>query len=647
MVGLKRFPTVASGFTMFALGFAVCVCMAVASEPEARTWTDASGKFKIDGKFVEVSDGKVVLEREDGTRRRIRLDKLSKADQEYIKELQANQENPFEDVKPTPKKSRAHRGTNEDASPKADADAVTAEAKVVQPDWSSAKQILLTPTDSQWNVSIEAPQAVAAGKKRPVPLPGKSDFFEGVKAVVVNPVCRRAVVEYFTKRPGPEKDGQVRLFLCDLAAGKLLSMSATRGNIVPVALNDAGNEVLMRRDDFGFGKQDRLEVWRLEGAKVRKIFEWVPYGDQDGPARDVRWASYLGDDRLLTVNNGGKIVIWNAKTAEPLSWLQAASNSSPALSPDRRYLAIVGESELGMLDLQAAEVIALAPAPKEHFPDVKLAFTPRGSRLARLAGDKVQVYDTATGAVYREISLVGTNRQPHAGLLCPSEEHLLVGNLLIDIETQVKVWEYTGHEAVVPLDEGCWFMVMANGASALIPAVLPHPAAVEQIQKMLDAPDLFVLKPGATVKLDVAGIQDPAEREKARDSLSKKLEANGCEVGANGTVELVATTEMGQRREIAYRTFGRPFVQMYMFQEYLCRIKFRCKGQTAWEVSCGNAPGMVHLKEGETLQEFLQRSEHPNYAWFSTVELPKLLQKPSKGKSSAIGSSQVTISGLR
>jgi len=103
---------------------------------------------------------------------------------------------------------------------------------------------------------------------------------------------------------------------------------------------------------------------------------------------------------------------------------------------------------------------------------------------------------------------------------------------------------------------------------------------------------------------------------------------------------------MGRRREIAYHTFGRPYAREYTFQEYICRVKVVYNGQTAWEVFCSNVPGMVNLKQGETMQEFLQRSEHPNYEWFGKVELPKLVQKPSSG-GPAIGATQVTVSGLR
>ena len=46
------------------------------------------------------------------------------------------------------------------------------------------------------------------------------------------------------------------------------------------------------------------------------------------------------------------------------------------------------------------------------------------------------------------------------------------------------------------------------------------------------------------------------------------------------------------------------------------------------------------------MEQYLKRSEHPNYEWFSQVELPKVVQKPTSG-AATLGTSQVTIAGVR
>ena len=63
------------------LGVIVCC-----SQAPARTWTDSTGKHKIEGEFVKLADGQVDIRRDDGKLVRIRLDKLSEDDQKYARQ---------------------------------------------------------------------------------------------------------------------------------------------------------------------------------------------------------------------------------------------------------------------------------------------------------------------------------------------------------------------------------------------------------------------------------------------------------------------------------------------------------------------------------------------------------------------------------
>jgi hypothetical protein len=670
---------------MAALGF-VAAWLSSAAAEEVRTWVDSTGKYKIKAKLVQASEGQVTLEREDGTQVTIALNKLSEADRKYVAEMQSGDQDPFKAVKPAKKAAQKKKGAVMDADEEEEpaekpirkrkkvaeepeeeeAGEVGGEPKAVTPRWSSAKEVLASPRGDKWSLSIEAPELPAAARKgRPIAIPAKTDFFEKLRGFAINPVCCRAVIGYVLDRPGfgggpvghpgrggrpgaARAGGQTRIVLCDLQAGKMLAECHGPGKMVPLALSDAGNQVLMRRDEFGQGNQDRLELWSVSKSGITRELQWVPHDDQQHGGRDITWARFIDEERLATVSGGGMLTIWKASTAKPLYYLRIQGACRPAISPDGKYLAFATDKEIGVLDLAAGEVVAMQPAPKEHFPFPVFAFTPKGTRLVCASFDRIYVWDVATGALYRDIPLAGT--QIHIGehLLCPSEDHVFVGNsLLVDIESQAKVWTYQGHEEAGMLGPVCWFVVSAhNAAGALVPTALPHPAAQDRIQKAMQSPDFFVLKPGTTVILNVSGLQDPGEREKAAAALTQKLQANGCQVGPNGTIELVATTEMGQRREVAYHTFGMIGSRVYNVQEYISRLRFVYQGQTAWEVACGNVPGFISLKQGETVEEVLRRSERPNYAWFATVELPKTIQKPTPG-ASTLGNSKVTVVGVQ
>jgi len=61
----------------------------VASAAEARQWTDKSGQFRVEAEVVAVKEGKVYLEKKDGTVVAVPLDRLSSGDVEHLKSLPA------------------------------------------------------------------------------------------------------------------------------------------------------------------------------------------------------------------------------------------------------------------------------------------------------------------------------------------------------------------------------------------------------------------------------------------------------------------------------------------------------------------------------------------------------------------------------
>lgn len=77
-----------------------------------RTWTDITGKFRVEAKYVAIENDAVKLVRKDGTTFSVPLAKLSEADQEFAKNIKTNMkaddDNPFkvDDSPPSPMPGR-------------------------------------------------------------------------------------------------------------------------------------------------------------------------------------------------------------------------------------------------------------------------------------------------------------------------------------------------------------------------------------------------------------------------------------------------------------------------------------------------------------------------------------------------------------
>ena len=68
---------------LITAGIILTVCTGVA---QARQWADATGKFTVEADFVDFKDGKVQLKKADGSTITVPVERLSNADQKFVRE---------------------------------------------------------------------------------------------------------------------------------------------------------------------------------------------------------------------------------------------------------------------------------------------------------------------------------------------------------------------------------------------------------------------------------------------------------------------------------------------------------------------------------------------------------------------------------
>ncbi|WP_337177821.1 SHD1 domain-containing protein [Paludisphaera sp.] len=647
-----------------------------ADEPEMRTWQDASGRFKIQAKFVALNGKNVVLQKADGTRMQVDIEKLRSADSQYVEAQRKKlaEEDPFKPVpaeedpfKPAPAVAtpspRARPGRvgamrSPAARPGAsatpdDRQATPGVAPEIHPDWSAATMAEMAP-DGPWTLDVGPAPAPSDAEARPraLPVPPKVDFFEKTKGLVVNTPATHALAGFAMDNPKP---GTTRVVLGDLASGKLLGQFRSEGSMAPLALSDAGDRALMRTDEFGFGNSYRLELWDIGPDGLNKAWSLAPYGDMEGGDRDVKWARFLGPGRFATLGGKGKLVIWDLDPVQPRTILSVDENCTPGLSPDGRFLAFVDQGNVGVLDVEGGRITALQAMPTKHVPWPSLGFSPSGKRLACVSGSKLHAWSTEDGSALPEILLAPIAVGPNVPTIWTDEEHVLVAErYLVDVASEVIMWQYDGAESVVGDRAGlCWFLLgmSPNQPGAVVPARLPQPAAVNALKQALANPESFALRPGATVTIDVNGVPDASERDKIARALTDRLARNQVKVAPGSPLVLAATVTPGKEQEISYRTFGAGFrTDNFKVRPQVSGIKLTFQGQLAWEAAATTLPMMdfAHLGPNETLADHVKKFERPNYGFFEGVEIPRRVARPGPGGPVvALGSSQVSATGVR
>ncbi|MFO1040881.1 MAG: SHD1 domain-containing protein [Planctomycetaceae bacterium] len=619
---------------------------------DLRTWTDLTGKVKVQAKFVSNENGKITLQKADGAELEIDLKKLSLSDQKFIADLEKNApENPFKSKEDSPFKTKPKETTTKPSTTTTKPSTTTKPTTTTKPKETTrpggsnkltitrndGKVVAVTQPDKAWKFDVTAESPLRL-KGAVIPTPKKADFFEGAKGLVASPNGKYAMIGYSLQKPGSQS-ATSRLVVCDLESGKMSGEGVEEGKFAPLAIHNDGSQVLMKRDDFGFGNQDRVEIWNVGADDSSKGKSWIPYSATTGGNRDVAWGSFLGDDRVATVSGGGKLIVWDLDDLKAIYSMDMMGGSKPAISPDQKWLAFTTGKEVGILDLAAGEVVAMVTTPQVQFP--ALAFSPGQKRLGLAAFDRLFVWDFSNGELYREIPYQGI----HVGgnLTWPSDDHVLLGNrYLIDLENQVKLWDYQGAEFAQQFGGVTWF-VMSDGEKpgALVGAQLPAASVKDALAKAMSAPDFFVLKPGTIVKVDVSGV-DAAGKDFVEKALIARLKEAGFDAGPSGSIDLIAQTEVGQQRQISYRTFGRLGTETYNVRDYYSRVKFVYQGKDVWQTQVGSVPGFVRLEDGETMEQFLRKSEKFNFDWFGKLDMPKLLQKPNQ----AVGNSPVATVGV-
>ena len=483
---------------------------------ESRTWTDSTGKFKIQAKFIAQDKGKVTLEGKDGKRLQIELTKLSAGDQKYLAELAKKKtapDDPFKEVSPgTP-------GT---------------------PDWSATRLVDIVAAKPVWKVAANPAPEVQI-KSAPVALPARQNFHEGCSALVVSPQSRRAVVGYHWSFVAPKPNS--RILFCDLEDGKIVSQIIMDGQVTPLAIDDDGSRGLFKRHVAG---KDTLEIWSLAAKGLEKVTEFSP-ADAKGRGHDIRWGVFLDKNRLLTASyNAGMVVLWDLASQKPIYQVMIQGSSVPGLSHDGKLLAFTTGQQVGILDVDAGKVLAMQPAA--WTPWASLAFSPGGKWVACATNNRILVWDLATGEQHREI-LVNPG-DVYGYISWPNDQMMLVGNKsLLDLDLAYRFWEFKNHNHVQIHGTQGWFVTHDNQNGAIVPAPVAGPAHLQALEKAV--PEL-VLKPGTVVKLNVSDLPDMAERAKVAKALEEQLVKKGCKVGASGTIELIASDELGKQIELNF-----------------------------------------------------------------------------------------------
>ncbi len=634
-------------FFCWWVGLIALLAVARAAE-EFRTWSDATGTFKVEAKMVKVEGNDVYLENKEGKALKVPKDKLSAADQKYLADQPAA--NPFQEVEPAAP-DNAPKSTGPKARPGAkgkDAGPPTPDLqKRITPQWNNVKELSAKfGAATEWKLTVPEVKPETMSGAKSFALPPGADIHERMENVLISKPSKRLMVCY--NNPFPISTGLTRLGLIDMTTGKGLGSAAIGGKYKLVAINDAGDEVLMSADDHRENK-GMLEVWKLGKTGIERVRGWkMPRDDKDWN-NEASWGMYLDEKTAIIKGNWGKVVIWDITTGQPLAASDDKNKiNAITLSPDRRWLALAGDNTVKILDVKTLEILA----NKElGMPMQALAFSPDATKLAIGGHTQLEIFDVATGA-----SLWQEKRRGAFGsaseLVWTDPNYLLIGkSMIVDITTGKPLWEYSGADKIEYLGGYCWCSVSDGREKGMVPLKLPHEAAKTAAKNWVPPPVEYLLQPGDTLSVDVSALGDQQKMLTAEEGILKQMLKIGYKYNQSAPTKIIAMTETGQTQKLSYRTFGfragQPAVQEFDFTPTYCVLKIVRDEKVLWQTrSGGYAPGgFVQLKEGETIADRVNKAAQPDYGIYANPPLPKQIEKP--GQKFTAGNSRITSAGVK
>ncbi len=647
--------------TSFFAWFILLVSLSTCDASEFRTWQDASGKHSIDAKYKSAKGYVIFLERKDGSTVKIAKQKLSEEDRLYLKKYEELDENPFEET--APPKSKDNSSTT-----KSDKGNSTSGSASISPDWNGVKNVARY-SGSPWRLNVPPVDAPKAPESlSPIAINELNVSIAVERSVAFDSTAGIAVMSASDRFAAVSRNPQyTQVTLLDLNAGKSVECGRIPGTKRVLAVHPDGKQFLFQKRDQRSGKSNLLEAWSISGDRLVSLFRWSPDDSRENAPfipRMMKWAAFPEADRLLTLNDDGKLVLWSWPDVRPLYVFSIHAGCNPAVSPDRKFLAFSTVEGVGILHVRSGRISA---GKKLSGLADNLSFSPDGQKIAFWLDGAIYVLNVSDGVAYRKIGIVNTNPFKDSILWPTSKGILIGGSRYFDLAEQVHVWDYqSSDEKPLYYKGACWFFSSQGrgSLSALVPFAIPHTAATIKLAEIKDDEDFFILKPGKTAKVEVVGEFDAEQRKKILKSLEDQVLSRGYKINPQSEITIEARYERGETikrkyRHHGFRGLGGPLgpggPQMVesevSFQIINLSVKILYQEKAVWERSYTHGPPpILTVRDGESAQAAADRTREPDLSFFENSVLPAKLPRPQEGKflfgAAPLGASAVTPHGL-
>lgn len=371
---------------------------------------------------------------------------------------------------------------------------------------------------------------------------------------------------------------------------------------------------------------------------------------------NVVWAGFVGNDRVASAAEGGQVRVFKTAGLAKVGTLDGTPKLTPCVTPDRKRLFAHAGGKLVLIDPAECQAVATKDWPLPGGPK-NLAASPDGETLACAKEGRVRFLGLKTGEVWDQM-------MPQLGDSVMAARHfswagpaaLVHAHRVFDPAVSFAVWQ-TSHmtegEAYSPRQ--VWAAVRLPGQKAggafdrtpvrvAVRAFDPVPPNLPEVVAAGKArPNLYVLAPGAPVKVDATALP-AAKRADAKADVEQRLREVGYVPAAAAAAVVTLTLDPAVTKNTPYANLTNvPYTHQPL------RVALTAGGKTLWtHTEVKTPPGFIALAGGQTLaaRAAADGFGQPGYDALRTLPIPRHFPGPGF-PDQGFGFTQLTPDGAR
>ena len=614
------------------------------SDSPSRKWSSSDGRFTVEGNLIEANSDKIRIQSKDRVVT-APLNRLTEADQMFVKEeierAKTAAENPFMEETEAPENNPFEGSEDRTHSPPKSA------ATNVDPDYSGAEGVLL---DSETQADLSAmhwqPMTRKPVAKFRIPAFSIHSRIGGSVSNISESLFAASLHEPFgvdlkgTKQQTPGATGGVKTWvdLVDLPSGKSRGRFPlpAEHSVVGDVSEDAKRVLTF---DGTFAQDPQLRVLEIVDRQLKLVSSARSKGS-DGRQQTATSAKFLADNKIL-VEFPGQLIVFDGSTWEPL-WTIANDVADWQLASDRRH-ALVGQSGRRYeVDLLVGKCTGVVGQPGTVTAEG--VAEPNGKRIASLK-DSVLTLRNSQGEIIDEFQIpvfwpnatVAWLENDFIRADSPNQTHF------IDLKHRIALIEVLNSGSTPPnagwsaekVNQGQDHFVLVTQVAE--PRQLAPDLEAYRKRIKVDAESLLVLNKGDKVSLSLRLDAHPEHAALVEKKFKEILAARGVDIDDSATSQLRINSSQ-RNEEVSYRRFGAPPWDANAIEKVQVRavdqsVELALDGQVVWQRGSSSGPGfMLHMKEGESAQQAVDRQMGDGTHFWNSLKLPRNIARHPNGQ---------------